>query len=297
MRFNVLHALGAALLVAMSVVHAQQQFTLFASIVDRSGVPVTSIDAADLRVKEHGSDATVLKVEPINWPTKLQVLIDNGVGIGSSNFVNLRNGVNGLIEALPPGIEVTVVTTAPQPRFLVRGTTDRAAITKGLGLLSYDSGTGRFVEALNEATQRIEKDKSDFFPAILSVGTTFGDSVVLDRDIKNMMQRLQQRPTTVHVVLFNGGQSGTAGANQTQVGLAVTEFTKGRFENINSATRFASLLPEIGAAIAKSHEIQRQQFRVTVQRPEGATGPVVQVSMGANGGDTVNNLSFDGRIP
>jgi len=297
MRFNVLHALGAALLVAMSVVHAQQQFTLFASIVDRSGVPVTSIDAADLRVKEHGSDATVLKVEPINWPTKLQVLIDNGVGIGSSNFVNLRNGVNGLIEALPPGIEVTVVTTAPQPRFLVRGTTDRAAITKGLGLLSYDSGTGRFVEALNEATQRIEKDKSDFFPAILSVGTTFGDSVVLDRDIKNMMQRLQQRPTTVHVVLFNGGQSGTAGANQTQVGLAVTEFTKGRFENINSATRFASLLPEIGAAIAKSHEIQRQQFRVTVQRPEGATGPVVQVSMGATGGDMVNNLSFDGRIP
>ena len=297
MRFNVLHALGAALLVAMSVVHAQQQFTLFASIVDRSGVPGTSIDAADLRVKEHGSDATVLKVEPINWPTKLQVLIDNGVGIGSSNFVNLRNGVNGLIEALPPGIEVTVVTTAPQPRFLVRGTTDRAAITKGLGLLSYDSGTGRFVEALNEATQRIEKDKSDFFPAILAVGTTFGDSVVLDRDIKNMMQRLQQRPTTVHVVLFNGGQSGTAGANQTQVGLAVTEFTKGRFENINSATRFASLLPEIGAAIAKSHEIQRQQFRVTVQRPEGATGPVVQVSMGATGGDMVNNLSFDGRIP
>ena len=297
MRSKLLHGVGAALLVATSGVHAQEQFTLFASIVDRTGVPVTSIDAADLRVKEHGSDATVLKVEPINWPTKLQILIDNGVGIGGANFVNLRSGVSGLIDALPPGIEVTVVTTAPQPRFVVRATTDRAAITKGLGLLSYDSGAGRFVDSLNEATQRIEKDKSDFFPAILAVGTNFGDSVVLDRDIKNIMQRLQKRPTTVHVVMFNGGQSATAGANQTQVGLAVTEFTKGRFDNINSATRFATLLPEIGAAIAKSHEIQRQQFRVTVKRPEGATGPVVQVSMGANGGDTVDNLSFDGRIP
>jgi len=297
MRFTLLGAVGAVLLVATSGVRAQQQFTIYASILDRTGAPVTSIEPADLRVKEHGSEASVLKVEPINWPTKLQILIDNGVGIGGANFINLRNGVSGLIDALPPGIEVTVVTTAPQPRFLVRGTTDRAAITKGLGLLSYDSGAGRFVESLNEATQRIEKDKSDFFPAIISVGTNFGDSVVLDRDIKSLMQRLQRRPTTVHVVLFNGGQSGTSGANQTQVGIAVTEFTKGRFENINSATRITSLLPELGAAIAKSHELQRHQFRVTVQRPEGATGPVVQVSMGANGGDSVDNLSFDGRIP
>jgi hypothetical protein len=297
MQFRLLHAVGAVLLVATSGVHAQQQFTLFANIVDATGVPVTSIEPADLRVKEHGSDATVIKVEPIDWPTKLQILVDNGIGIGGSNFVNVRNGLYALIEALPPGIEVTLVTTAPQPRFLVRGTTDRAAITKGLALLAYDSGAGRFVDSLNEATQRIEKDKSDFFPAILAVGTNFGDSVVLDRDIKNIMQRLQRRPTTVHVVLFNGGQSGTAGVNQTQMGLAVTDLTKGRFENINSATRFASLLPELGAAIAKSHEIQRHQFRVTVQRPQGAEGPVVQVSMGATGGDTVNNLSFDGRIP
>jgi hypothetical protein len=298
MRFTFLCVLGAALLVAVAAVHAQQQFTIFASIVDGLGAPVTSIQPSDLRVKEQGSDASVIKVEPVDWPTKLQILVDNGIGIGSTNFVNLRNAVYALIEALPPGIEVTLVTTAPQPRFLVRGTTDREAITKGLSLLAYDTGAGRFVESLNEATQRIEKDKSNFFPAIISVGTHAGDRNVLDRDVKSIMQRLEQRPTTVHVVLFNGGgQSASAGVNQTQVGMAATQFTKGRFENINSATRFATLLPELGALVAKSQERQSHQFRITVQRPQGASGPVAQVSLGATGGDVVSSLSFDGRIP
>jgi hypothetical protein len=298
MRFTFPAAVFTALLVAMSGVHAQQQFTIFASIVDGSGAPVVSIQPSDLRVKEHGSDASVVKVEPVDWPTKLQILVDNGVGIGSANFVNLRNGIYALIETLPPSIEVTLVTTAPQPRFLARGTADREAINKGLALLSYDTGAGRFVESLNEALQRIERDKSNFFPAIISVGTFSGDRTVLDRDVKGVMQRLEQHPTTVHVVLFNGGSGNSgAGANQTEVGLAVTKFTKGRFENINAATRMVSLLPELGALVAKSHERQRHQFRITVQRPAGATGPVAQVSLGADGGDIVSNLSFDGRIP
>ena len=298
MRFTFLGALGAALLVVVAGVHAQQQFTVFASIVDGLGAPVPSIEPDDLRVKEHGSDAKVIKVEPIDWPTKIQILVDNGVGIGSTNFVNLRNALYALIEAVPPGIEVTLVTTAPQPRFLVRPTTDREAITKGLALLAYDTGAGRFVESLNEATQRIEKDKSNFFPAIITIGTHSGDRNVLDRDVNGLMQRLEKRPATVHVVLFDGGgQSAGAGVNQTQVGIAVAQFTKGRFENINSATRFLTLLPELAALVAKSDERQRHQFRITVERPQGASGPVAQVSLGANGGDVVSNLSFDGRIP
>ena len=66
---------------------------------------------------------------------------------------------------------------------------------------------------------------------------------------------------------------------------------------MNSATRFVTLLPELGALVARSHERRRHQFRITVQRPQGASGPVAQVSMGASGGDVVSSLSFDGRIP
>jgi hypothetical protein len=298
MRLTFLAALGSALLVATSGVYAQQQFTVFANIVDGTGAPVATLQPNDVRVSENGMDASVVKVEPVDWPTKLQILVDNGVGLGGANLIHLRNGLRALIDALPPGVEVTLVTTAPQPRFLVRGTADREAITKGLDLLAYDSGAGRFVESLSEATQRIERDKGNFFPAIISVGTNAGDRNVLDRDVERIMQRLEQHPTTVHVVMFSGATgSVSGGANQTQVGISVTKYTKGRYENINSATRIVTLLPELGALVGKSHERQSHQFRITAQRPAGATGPVGKVSMGARGGNTVTSLSFDGRIP
>ena len=106
----------------------------------------------------------------------MQILLDNGIGLGGQNVQHLKNGVKGLLEALPENLEVTLVTTAPQPRFLAAPTTDRAAVQKGLDLLAPDGGAGRFVESLNEATQRIEKDKTDYFPVIISVAHHVGGS-------------------------------------------------------------------------------------------------------------------------
>ena len=112
------------------------------------------------------------------------------------------------------------------------------------------------------------------------------------------MKRLEQRPTTVHVVLLSGqAQSTFGGANQTQIGLAVTQYTHGKFDNINGATRLATLLPEIGALVAKGHEIQSRQFRITVDRPAGASGDVGTVSIVTRSGLIATGLSFDGRIP
>ena len=130
---------------------------------------------------------------------------------------------------------------------------------------------------MNEATQRIEKDKSDHFPVIIMAGTSSGDANVLDRDVKRIFERIQKKPTTVHVVLLNSTTgSASGGANQTQVGMAVTEATRGRYESIAAATRLATLLPEIGKQVAASHEKQSHQFRLTVERPgrrQGRCGP------------------------
>jgi hypothetical protein len=298
MRLTFPAVVGCAMLAGMSGIRAQQQFTVYASILDVTGFPVATLQQSDLRVTENDADATVVKVEPVDWPTKLQILVDNGIGLGGTNFIHLRNGVRGLIEALPPGVEVTLVATAPQPRFLVRGTPDREVIMKGLALLASEGGAGRFVESLNEATQRIERDKSNFFPIIITMATTAGDLNVMERDVERIMKRLEQRPTTVHVVLFSAGVGSTIGGNnQTQVGLGVTNFTRGRYENINSGTRIATLLPELGAQVARSHELQSHQFRITVQRPAGASGPVGNVRLGAGSTVNVASLSFDGRIP
>ena len=298
MRSKLLIAVALVLCAAARDAGAQQQFQIYASIADASGNPVATIEPADLRVTEGGTEAKILNVEPVNWPVKVQLLLDNGIGLGAGNLQILKDGVTGLIKALPDNLEVTIVTTAPQPRFLVRPTTDKAMMLEGLARLAPDSGAGRFVESINEATQRIEKDKTDHFPVIIMSGTSSGDGNVMERDVKRIFERIQKKPTTVHVVLLNSTTgSASGGANQTQVGISITEFTRGRYESIAAPTRLATLLPEIGKQVADSHAKQSNQFRLTVERPAGAKGDIGQVSAGARGGLTLRGLSMDGRLP
>ena len=236
---------------------APKQIQIFAGAVDPTGAPATSLDISDVHVMEDGVDATVTKVERLDWPVKVQLLLDNGVGLGEGSIQPLKVGVQALLAALPEHLEVTIVGTAPQPRFLVRATTDRASMQQGIELLGSDRGVGRFVESLLEATQRIERDTSHFFPVVISVATTSGDRDMKERDVERIMARLAARPTTVHVVLYTGGPQGTsqaghvqgavyAGTNQFRVGTAVAKATGGTYESINNATRLASLLALIG---------------------------------------------------
>ena len=298
MRSKLLMGVAVALCVASGDVRAQQQVQLYASVADVTGKPVATLEPADLKVLEGGVEAKIVKVEPVSWPVKVQLLVDNGIGLGGQNIQSLKDGIRGLIEALPENLEVTIVTTAPQPRFLVRPTMDKAMMIEGLSRLAPDGGAGRFVESMNEATQRIEKDKSDHFPVIISSATSSGDANVLERDVKRIFERIQKRPTTVHVILLNSTTgSATGGANQTQVGLSVTQATRGRYESIAVPTRLATLLPEIGKQVAASHEKQSHQFKITVERPAGKSGELGQLSAGARSGLVLQGLSTDGRLP
>ena len=58
-----------------------------------------------------------------------------------------------------------------------------------------------------------------------------------------------------------------AGALQTEVGLAVTKLSGGRYENIAAQTRFVTLMPEIAKQIAESNLRQTHQYRITYERP------------------------------
>ena len=81
-------------------------------------------------MQEGGADGKVLKVEPIDWPMKVTLLIDNGAGLGQA-LQQIRTGAKGLIEALPDGVETSLLTTAPQPRFIVRPTNGQAGAPPG----------------------------------------------------------------------------------------------------------------------------------------------------------------------
>jgi|RhiMethySRZTD1v2_1073278.scaffolds.fasta_scaffold12321_8 hypothetical protein len=256
----------------------QEQFTLLASFVERgSGQPVETLTSADVSVTEDGVTGTVLKVEPVVRTVKVQVLIDNGSGVGR-NIGELRNGVRQLLEALPPDVETTLVTTSPQPRFLVRATKNRDELLKGVDRLAPDTGSGRFTESLAEAAERANKDK-DAFTVIIAAGTTSGDGRILESDMQRALDQVGRKPMIVHVLLYAGEKSATGGVTQVDVGERVAQMTGGRYEFINSMNRYVTLMPELGAEVAKQLTGNTRQFRVTVQRPAGKRGDLGKVSV------------------
>jgi hypothetical protein len=308
MRFPFAAALVFGLATTAVVGQAPKQIQIYADVLDGAGARATSLAVGDVQVIEDGLDATVIKVEPLNWPLKVQLLVDNGVGLGGGSIQPLKAGLQALLATLSAkDLEVTLVGTAPQPRFLARATTDPAMVQQGLELLAFDRGVGRFVESLYEATQRIERDTSDYFPVVISLATISGDRDMKERDVERIMARLAARPTTVHVVLYTGGPQGTsqalnvqgaayAGTNQARVGMSVAEYSGGSYESINNATRFASLLPEIGETITTAVERYRRQFRITAIRPAASTGAVGKVNVKMKSPLATAGLSFDGPV-
>lgn len=296
MRFVVPAIVALSLLLAPAGLVAQKQLKLIATVTDPGGAEVTTIDAKDVRVLENGTAATVVSVEPIDRVPKVQVLLDNGIGMPSESIGDLRKGVRGLLEALPPDIEVTVVTTAPQPRFLVKPTTNRQDVLQAVDRLAPDTGAGRFVESLFEATQRIERDKQqDASYVLLSLATSSGDLNVRDRDVKQIQDRVIKYRPVVHVVhLTTVGRSASAGVIQGELGQIVAKMSGGRYENINVANRLATLLPELGGEMAKILGKGSKQFRITVERPGGASGELGQVSASV-AGKILANLALDAK--
>src|SRR5687768_1865743 len=272
-------------------VRAQEQFTMIASILDpEKGTPVESLTPADIRLTEDGAPAKVTKVEAVVRQVKVQLLIDNGVGIGQ-NLSDFRTGVRNLLQALPPNLETTVMTTSPQSRTLVKATKNRDELLKGVDRLAPDSATGRFVESLGEAIERANKEK-DTFTVIICAATTSGDGNVLESEMKRVLTQLGGRPIIVHVLMYSGVQSALGGDIQIDLGQRVAKMTGGRYEFINSMNRYTTLMPELGAEVAKQATGNTRQFRITAQRPDGKKGDFVKLSMSA-GARVVSNVRVE----
>jgi hypothetical protein len=299
----VLAASLAGLPVGEAVVHAQQPIQLFLSAVDDDGKPVTDLKAEEVLIQVDGADCMTTRFEAIDWPTKLTVMVDNSP-VFNDALRQLREALRAFVTALPTDIEVSLLSTAPAPRFIYKPGTDRVKLMSSIDLITPDSAAPRFIDALAEAAERAAKDKAgkeknNFFPVFFIVGNNGVEgSSPRDYQVNKLFKQTVENAVTVHIVMLSNSNRqldiGT-GTNQIEVGLKLTQLTGGRYEAIAAQTRLTTLLPEYATQIAKSHARQSHQYRITCQPPNGAkpqrvTAATLRPNLSAA-------LTFDGRIP
>lgn len=296
MRVKDVVAMGLLLGGAVAGASAQERLDLYVTVVNEAdGTPAATLAPTDVFIQEDGQDAKILEVTPISRPVKLQILVDNGRGLGGENLQFLKEGLTNLVDALPEGLEVTLVST-PQPRFLSRASTSREDLDEGMSRLGATNDWGQLVQSMRDARQRIKDDASDHYPVIVSVGTTLGDSNVQQRDFDRVFEALQERPIAIHVLVFQRRAQPGTGDVQQQVGEALAKSTGGRYEFLTQADPLPGLLAEIGREIANTHQASSRMYRLTLERPVGKSGALGRLAAGTSPGKTLTSLSLDGRI-
>jgi hypothetical protein len=236
---------------------------------------------------------------------KLTLMVDNGP-VHSDALRQLREALRLFIAELPTDMEVSVISIDPAPRWIYRPSNDRVKLLSSLDLLIPDQGAPKFIDALSEAADRVNKEKTDknkekgnYFPVFMMVGSAgLEGSNPRDYQVTKLFKQVNDNSVTVHIVMQQSSQRSVdiaSGTNQIEVGLRLTQMTGGRYESINSETRLSTLLPEYGKQIAKSHQRQSHQYRITCQ-PTGGGAPK-QIAANTNRSGLSAALTLDGRIP
>jgi hypothetical protein len=271
-------------------------------VTDASGQPITDLKGSDVVLRQGASHCLDVTLDPIKWPTRLTVMLDNGVKMADS-IGELRSSLRAFFREIPDGIELAIITLAPQPRWLVRSTANRDGVMKSIELITPDHGGPRFLDSLMEAADRIDKEKTDSFPVIVAIVSDLTEgSNAKERDVMRMLDRLESHPVTVHVVMLTtSGRTATRGMSgqaSSEVGSLVAKNTGGEYDAINSTTRLASLLPELAHKIARSYASQTHQYQVGCNRWDGAVTAVAPFTVGVSRPGAANAESTtDGHLP
>lgn len=292
--------LVAGLLVAGAGMYAQEQSAIYLLAQDSKGAPLLDIKASDVTIKEDVGPSTVVSLQRFGWPLKVTVMIDNGPRTEDS-LVHYRAGLKKFFAGLPPGVPVSLIATAPNPRWLFRDTKDKAAIEKGINLITVDQSLGRFSDSLIEYASRLEQEfkgvegqqLTPYLPVLVTIATTHQDgSRVLRDDNAKMILSLRKFRVWTNMIMVAPGRSLTepgsapnVDADEGQnaaIAKVVQEATRGRYVPVTGAGTSglsSTILPELAKEIALRYLKQMTQHRIVFQRAAGATGQMKNFSL------------------
>jgi VWFA-related protein len=170
--------IGALLLGTASAGAQSVERSMYVSVVDSSGQPVTGLDADDFRVREDGRAREVLRATPATTPIDLAMLIDNSQA--ATPIINdLRRALEPFVTGLAAdGHQIALVGLADRPTVLVDYSSNAERLKTGIERIFAQDGSGTLLlDALVDVTRALQRRESDrrVIVAITTEGTDFSN--------------------------------------------------------------------------------------------------------------------------
>ena len=295
-RSTALLAVSLCLLVAASSAPAQEH-TLHVAVADAEGNPVPGLTEGDIVVQWDGENLETTEFEAVDWPVRLTVFIDNS-NAAVTLVPQVREGLRTLLRTLPAEMEIAMLTTARQPRWITRHTTDRAELEANIANIAPDTGSApTFIDALVEETNRIHDDDREYYPVIIMVSGDGADGSRSQQGrVDRMVERMVENQVELHTVLFIGGSGQGSASMASVIGAQLVPATRGTFDRIAAASAIVEKLEALGRDIARKHGFVSNQYRITYRQPRNPSSqPAIGVATERAGLQMLPTL--DGNVP
>lgn len=162
---------------AISVVFTQgpRERTIYASVVDKNGEPVTGLTADEFVVREDNARREVLRVSRAVEPVALAILVDNSKA-AEDDIQNIRDGLTKFVEEMRGENDIAIIGLADRPTILQDYTRNGELLKAAIGRVFAQPASGMMLlEAIIETSRGLAKREEPraTIVAILTDGAEF----------------------------------------------------------------------------------------------------------------------------
>jgi hypothetical protein len=185
-------------------------------------------------------------------PMRIAIVVDNSQTT-SDNLPQIRRALQDLVNALPPGHELMLVTTGGQMNIRVQPTRDYLEIQEAAGEIFVARGGGNaLIGSVQEIYDRYFRAVEKRWPVIIIVSTDGPDlsQRVTTKTVNELLMGLKQKDVRVNATMLTS--SGVSLVRS--VTLAMIEQTGGFYESATVATALPGRTKALAGKISKQYK-------------------------------------------
>lgn len=186
--------------------------TVYVTVTDRNGAPVTDLSAGDFVVKEGGKEREVAKVEPAAARMRLALAVEERLVADGS----VRLGLFDFVKRVAGAADISLITVGLSNQTLVDFTGNANTVLAAINSLTLNpTRDSNLSEGILDIVSKFGAARPER-PALVVVALTGGQAGV---DPRNVLEKLGSSGATMHsVTLGGGGSAGPVGVMSDEAG-------------------------------------------------------------------------------
>jgi Ca-activated chloride channel family protein len=266
------------------VVNAQtssRERTLYASVVDKNGEPVSGLGPDEFIVREDQARREVLRVSRATEPIAIAVLVDNSAG-AENDIRNIRDGLTKFVDGMRAGNDVALIGLADRPTILQDYTRNGELLKAGIGRFFAQPGSGMMLlDAIVDVSRGLAKrdEPRAAMVAILTDATEFSNL-----HYNQVLGPLKQSGAALHALTIGAFSAMTTDAQRNRASVldAGPRQSGGQRQTLLSSMAVTAALEKLARELSNQYKVVYGVPESLIQ-PETVTVDVTRPGLTARG--------------